>query len=256
MNKKIIVIGDDFGFSKNINRAFVECYKFSILQECSLMVDAFASREAVHLARQNTIKDIGIHFSLFHHSRGDSYPRASDYDRILSEVGQNDLIQMLKEELDMFIALVGQPPTHITGHQSLHLHPKVIDFVFQYASLHKIYVRIREQSPTKRSWVEHDLVDQKLKQYTIIRADKTVAFIFGDDAEDRYITEVKNTRDGSIIELFMHPGYVGDFEKQYTSLIIERKQDRNLLISKSFKDKLGQIGRLIHCRQIEQYEYL
>jgi hopanoid biosynthesis associated protein HpnK len=63
---RLIVTGDDFGFSKGVNRAIVEAHGRGILTSASLMVTGDAAQEAVALAHRRPSLAVGLHLVVVH----------------------------------------------------------------------------------------------------------------------------------------------------------------------------------------------
>ncbi|HAF27401.1 MAG TPA: hypothetical protein DCG85_08850 [Lachnospiraceae bacterium] len=62
---RIIINGDDFGISREVNRAITECFDKRILTSTTLMVNMPYADEAVRLAKeQGFYESVGMHFNL------------------------------------------------------------------------------------------------------------------------------------------------------------------------------------------------
>ena len=59
--KRLIVNGDDFGFSREVNAGIIRAHREGILTSTSLMVAEAARDEAVALAKENPALDVGLH---------------------------------------------------------------------------------------------------------------------------------------------------------------------------------------------------
>ncbi|HKB71821.1 MAG TPA: ChbG/HpnK family deacetylase, partial [Thermoanaerobaculia bacterium] len=62
--KRLVVTGDDFGFSRGANRAIAEAHDRGILTAASLMVTGAAADEAVAIARARPALAVGLHLVL------------------------------------------------------------------------------------------------------------------------------------------------------------------------------------------------
>src|ERR1700712_1536054 len=61
---RLIVRGDDMGFSHAGNEALIKCYKQGIERSVEIIVASPWFPEAVKLLRQNPTLDVGIHLAL------------------------------------------------------------------------------------------------------------------------------------------------------------------------------------------------
>src|SRR5271166_3604204 len=59
--KSLIVNGDDFGFSSEVNAGVIRAHREGILTSTSLMVAEAARDEAASLAKDNPALDVGLH---------------------------------------------------------------------------------------------------------------------------------------------------------------------------------------------------
>ena len=62
--KRLVVNGDDFGFTPDVNEGIVEAHRHGILTSTTLMANGAAFDDAVRLASQNPTLDIGCHLVL------------------------------------------------------------------------------------------------------------------------------------------------------------------------------------------------
>ncbi|HEX4439875.1 MAG TPA: ChbG/HpnK family deacetylase, partial [Thermoanaerobaculia bacterium] len=62
--KRLVVTGDDFGFSDGVNAAIVEAHEHGVLTSASLMVTGDASTGAVAAARELPTLSVGLHLVL------------------------------------------------------------------------------------------------------------------------------------------------------------------------------------------------
>ena len=58
---KLIVNGDDFGRSQQINRAIERAHRDGVLNSASLMVAGATAVDAIEIARRNPNLSIGLH---------------------------------------------------------------------------------------------------------------------------------------------------------------------------------------------------
>jgi len=140
--RRLVVTGDDFGFSSGVNRAIIEAHRRGILTHASLMVAGDASAEAVHLARAHPTLAVGLHLVLVSgravlppsriphlvdgrgHFRGG--PWRSGLRAALVPAAGAETRQETRAQLERF-AETGLPLSHVDGHHHMHLHPVVLD---------------------------------------------------------------------------------------------------------------------------------
>jgi predicted glycoside hydrolase/deacetylase ChbG (UPF0249 family) len=99
--KSLIVNGDDFGASHGINVGILEAHERGIMTSTSMMVDRPASAEAARFAADRPSLDVGLHVEL------DSLP------------GSRSPKEEIERQVERFIELVGQPPSHLDAHHNV-----------------------------------------------------------------------------------------------------------------------------------------
>jgi hopanoid biosynthesis associated protein HpnK len=139
--RRIVVTGDDFGSSREVNRAIAEAYDRGVLTSASLMVNGDAAAEAVALARARPGLAVGLHLvvvdgrAALPHSqiplltdeagrfRGGPVRAGLRYQ--FSPRARRELTQEIQAQLDRF-GQTGLRLSHVDGHHHLHLHPVVL----------------------------------------------------------------------------------------------------------------------------------
>ncbi len=152
-HSQLIVNGDDFGLSEEVNEAIVRAFREGILTSCSLMASGDAFDHAVELARQNPGLGVGLHLvtvldrSVLPHSE---IPTIVDRDRrfpaspvragllyILSEQARAELRAELDAQARRFQG-TGLPCSHVDAHLHMHVHPVVFRIALELAERYGI----------------------------------------------------------------------------------------------------------------------
>ncbi|CAH1233785.1 YDJC [Branchiostoma lanceolatum] len=140
--KKLVINADDFGYCPERNRGIVESYLHGDVTTASLMANTDAAEDAIKLARLHSIP-LGLHLNLtegrpvsnrqraesslvdgggwFHGKLG---VRKTAYSGGLNTTEVRDEVEA---QLRWFVDLLGKPPTHIDGHNHVHVLPGVRD---------------------------------------------------------------------------------------------------------------------------------
>lgn len=133
---QLIVNGDDFGFTPDVNEGIVEAHRNGILTATTLMANGAAFEHAVALARETPSLDVGCHLVLVQ-GRSVLDP-ARDLPPTLPELVRALIERKLPvyEELSAQvrkIARAGIRPTHLDTHKHTHLLPPVLDALARVA---------------------------------------------------------------------------------------------------------------------------
>ena len=243
--KNILINADDFGFTENTDKGIIETVEFGSVTEVSMIMNSYSFNNALKFAKDNNWKFVGLHITLFDVNKGDKPFRNADYERVLAEFDSKKLCMLIQHEISKFEDSFGFKPHHINAHKQLHFNPKVIDFIFDYASKNNIYVRKWGDFYTSTVIPSDlDFIKAKLKEYQIKTSDKLFGFEYDFENPINVISKYKKlideTPENSTIEILFHPGYCSDFEKTLTGFIKEREADRILLCSGEFKAFLEQ----------------
>jgi chitin disaccharide deacetylase len=139
--RRLVVTGDDFGYSREVNRAIVEAYDCGVLTNASLMVGGDAAAEAIALARSRPGLSVGLHLVV---ADGRAALPASQIPRLVDGAGRfraglvrqglryqfsrgarSELAQEVRAQLERF-EKTGLVLSRVDGHHHMHLHPTVL----------------------------------------------------------------------------------------------------------------------------------
>lgn len=136
----LVVNGDDFGASREVNEAVIRAYREGCLTSCSLMAGGDAFEDAVRLARDNPGLSVGLHLvavcgravlppseipSLVDAQGRFSFnPAAAGLKYFFSRAARSELKRELAAQLEKFLA-AGLRVSHIDSHCHMHVHPAI-----------------------------------------------------------------------------------------------------------------------------------
>ncbi len=151
--RTLVVTGDDFGFSRGVNRAIVEAHERGILTNASLMVNGEAAAEAVALARSNPGLAVGLHLVVVD---GRATLPSREIPRLVDASGRfrrgpvraglryqfsgaarRELTREIRAQLERFRD-TGLALSHVDGHHHMHLHPVVLGMLVHLAEEFRI----------------------------------------------------------------------------------------------------------------------
>ena len=215
----LIVNADDFGASRGVNRAIIDCHQKGILTSTSLMVTGPALDDAVRLSRENPNLAIGLHFDVWGEDE-------RQWDTRNIPATREEFFRQLED----FQKAVGRMPTHIDSHRHAHRQDHLM--------------------PHFRQWVEPTGLP--------LRHTGQVRFVGGLYAQWEWmVTELKyvsveflqemlrsEVPAGMVTEFSCHPGYISD---DYTAVYLaEREQEVKTLIDPRIRQTIDELGiRLI-----------
>lgn len=118
MRRGLIVVADDFGLSPGVNAGVYESHTRGIVTATSLMVRHDAAKEAAEMARSLPDLDVGLHVDL-----GEWWSDGGEWTPVYQRVDENNaelVAEEVSEQIDVFVRLIGRPPTHLDSHQHVH----------------------------------------------------------------------------------------------------------------------------------------
>lgn len=142
----LIINGDDFGASPEVNGAIILAHRRGILTNCSLMPGGEAFDEAVQLAKENPGLAVGIHvtcvlgrsvlpYSEIPHlvdrnGRFPDDPASAGLRYFFCKAARKELFREIAAQFEKF-STSGLKFSHIDSHCHLHVHPVIFDAVLE-----------------------------------------------------------------------------------------------------------------------------
>jgi predicted glycoside hydrolase/deacetylase ChbG (UPF0249 family) len=201
---KLVVNADDLGLSSGVNRGILEAYEHGVVTSASLMVDKEAAEEAVALAGD---LPLGLHAVL---DAGGSM--LVPLDEVPAE---------LRRQLERFVALTGELPTHLDSHHHIHREPRIARAFADFADRHELPLRDRDAPHCGLFYGWWD-GESHLEQIGV----DTLVSIFGGLGDE-------------VTELGCHPGYADGLVSRYTA---EREHELRTLTDTRVREAVDALG--------------
>jgi hopanoid biosynthesis associated protein HpnK len=221
--KQLIVTGDDFGRSHEVNEAVERDHRAGLTTQASLMVNEDAVAEAVRIARRNPRLAVGLHVTLC----------AGKASRVstLSDAAKNfapsparagiryafdprlrgELAREIEAQFARFRDL-GIAPTYFDGHTHLHLHPAILALALPVARDHGFHAMrlVREPGAITPVPLIFQLLSRaalpKLRALGMRFADRTFGLSRTGKMDTRYFEDVVRGLADGVTEIYYHPG--------------------------------------------------
>ncbi len=151
--KRLIVNGDDFGYSREVNAGIIRAHREGILTSTSLMVAEAARDEAAALAKENPALDVGLHLVV---CMGRSVLPAAEIAPLVDAMGRfsnnptlsgmryfftpgigDKLKAECRAQIELHLKLIGYL-NHIDGHLNFHVHPAIAPILVELAHEYKV----------------------------------------------------------------------------------------------------------------------
>lgn len=139
----LIVNGDDFGYTPEINAAIARCHDAGVLTSATLLVNRAATGDALALAAARPELGLGLHLNLTEGApvapprqvrslvdrRGRFIPFPAQLGRIASGAARGgELEAELRAQFERFLGS-DRIPSHVDGHLHVHAYPRVLPLV-------------------------------------------------------------------------------------------------------------------------------
>jgi hopanoid biosynthesis associated protein HpnK len=221
--KSLIITGDDFGRSHEVNEAIERCHKAGFLTQASLMVNEPCADEAVRIAQRNPALCVGLHLTLCD-------GRASSVSPLTDTVGQfpssparcgvryafvrslaEPLAHEIRAQFDRFRSF-GLPPTYWDGHAHLHLNPIVLGLTIPVAvkgGFRATRVVREPGAPALLPWIFESLsrvAIPALQRHGIAFTDHVFGLRHTGHMTTDTITRILQNLPEGVSELYFHPG--------------------------------------------------
>jgi hopanoid biosynthesis associated protein HpnK len=271
---RLIINGDDFGMSDEVNHGVIRAFREGVLTSCSLMVSGSAFAPAVHLALENEGLAVGIHVvtvqgkSVLSHKEipaivdgEDNFPDDPVKAGLRYYFSRNARLQLKKElaaQFDKFAA-TGLGLSHIDSHLHMHVHPVIFDNLLQLGKRHGARsMRVPEDdlglslSFSRERWLEQmadglvfKILCRRMKAGMRTEglgyAGRVYGFFMSGRMSEEYALHALEHLGAGTFELYCHPA-IHDESMELSSHERQRLKEFRILVSQRVKERLVRLG--------------
>jgi len=236
--KAVIINGDDFGLSPEVNAGIVRAHREGVLNSASLMVAAAARDAAVRAAHENPALDVGLHLVV---CKGYSALAPEKLVGIVDAAGRfvenpvrgglryffnrsirDQLRDECRAQIELHMKLVGYL-NHIDGHLNFHAHPVFADILADLAAEYRVpCLRLPREPVFITLGLARDHAARKLVESVIFRSLsarmrrrmearglKSSDWLFGlhqsGNLSESYVAGVIDRLRDGVTEIYFHP---------------------------------------------------
>ncbi len=237
----LIVNGDDFGLSAQVNAGILHAHQQGILTSTSLMVTAPAWEEAVELARSTPSLGVGLHVTLVQgraalsrqhlrviiDSEGNFThdPTWAGLRYYFSQQAREEIRAECRAQIERFLE-TGLPLSHIDGHLNIHMHPVVMDALLALAQEYHIpAMRLTRESLTTSLMLDpHHALRKRWESFVFTSLARTTEkklwracipypdHLFGlhqsGAVDESYLLGLLPRLQAGVTELYCHPSFL------------------------------------------------
>ncbi|MBI3246584.1 MAG: hopanoid biosynthesis-associated protein HpnK [Deltaproteobacteria bacterium] len=248
VDRRLIVNGDDFGLSVQVNAGILHAHTQGILTSTSLMVTGSAWQEAVALAKDTPSLSVGLHLTLvqgravslphllthvaqWNGSFSDN-PMAAGLRYFFSRRARVQLRDECRAQIERFLH-TGLPLAHIDGHLHLHMHPVVLDILVELAPEYGVKaLRLTREDLAaslacdprfawRKRWESFIFTqlaraaERKLRAHGLVFPDAVFGLHQSGDVNEHYLLSLLPQLRAGVTELYCHPAFLPCREVQY-----------------------------------------
>ncbi len=240
--KRLVVNADDFGFTRDVNQGIIEAHRNGILTATTLMATGEAFDDAVRLAQENPLLDIGCHLVLV-----GSPGLPATVPQLLQAItlGRIQVYQELSAQVRRILE-AGLSPTHLDTHKHTHLLPPVLDAVARISEefaipwvrrpfdlpMHSKRAGVLKRAVSGSFGVVRGRFERELTRRGCRSTDHFAGFQITGNYDARELAELIRVLPDGSTELMCHPGFcTAELRAATTRLKESRERELRALTS-------------------------
>ncbi|HXG21594.1 MAG TPA: hopanoid biosynthesis-associated protein HpnK [Methylomirabilota bacterium] len=275
LDRRLIVNGDDFGLSPQVNAGILHAHTQGILTSTSLIVTGAAWQEAVALAKDTPSLSVGLHVTLVQgravlpphlltsvtewNGAFSDNPTTAGLRYFFSPQARVQIRDECRAQIERFLK-TGLPLAHLDGHVNIHMHPVVLDTLLDLASEYDVNAMRLTREDVRTSLAcdpRHSLrkrwesfiftrlsrvAERKLRGQGIAFPDALFGLHQSGDISERYLLRLLPRLRGGVTELYCHPAFLPCKEAQYWTPTYRREVELAALTSPAVRAALADQG--------------
>lgn len=279
--KRLIINADAYGLTEGATRAIEECLDFGVVSSISVNVNFPSARRLSYLVKRYDRLSVGCHLNPVVGppvlppekvpSLLDEYGNFLYKNFVRSILKGRISFEELKAEMEAQIeltrAMAGESLSHLDFHMGVHRLPKLYSLFLYLAKstgvgrvrTHRYLFGLHTDNPfgytvkylaAKPLRIAKYIGNRAIHHSTRFKGIATPDYRIGidgiyDDASimtiDNYLNLLRNLPDGTF-EFVVHPGYVDDELKKWSTYLEQREIERKILMDERFKARIVECG--------------
>lgn len=284
--RRLIVNGDDFGLSPQVNAGIVHAHRHGILTNTSLMITAPAWKEAVALAKDTPSLGVGLHLTLVQGRAalaphllsavtdpGGNFannPTLAGLRYFFSRRAREQLRAECRAQIEKFLA-TGLPLAQVDGHVNMHMHPAVFDILLELMREYDIRamrlsredlaasLALDARHSLRKRWESMIFTAlsrravRKLRTQGIVFPDALFGLHQSGELDERYVLGLLPKLREGVTELYCHPAFLPCREVQRWTPNYRRDVELAVLTSPAVRTAVAEQGvRLVSYRELSR----
>lgn len=217
---RVIINGDDFGYTLANTYGIIEAYKNGLLRSTTALVNSSYIAEAAELSKKYEGLGVGLHLTLtlgksltetktLTDENGYFFPGPNQIWR--NNPDDDEIYNEWKAQIEKFIEVFGKKPTHLDSHHSVHCRTE-----------HAIQI-------SQKLAAEYDLPMRNFSSFTFVRD------FSGKNISVESLKKIFIDHEHEDIEIMCHPGFCDLELYRMSSYSLQRVVELDVLCSSEMK---------------------
>jgi len=275
LTRRLIVNGDDFGMSSQVNAGILHAHRHGILTNTSLMVTGTAWEDAVALAKATPSLSVGLHLTLVQGRSvlpSHSLPSITDYAGnfpdnptlaglryFFSPQARVEVRDECRAQIERFLS-AGLVPAQIDGHLNIHMHPVVQDILLALMPEYGILaLRVPQESLAlslaldarqglRKRWESAVFTclswraKKRLRARRLAFPDTLFGFHQSGNIDEPYLLRLLPQLPAGVTELYCHPAFLPCSEVERWTPTYRRDHELAALTSSAVRAAVTDLG--------------
>lgn len=240
---KLIINGDDFGFSPGQNLGIIRAHEMGILTSTTAMANGPYLKEALAAAESFPSLGIGVHLVI---DWGKPVLLAESLPSLVDEKGDfrkheehlpitinpEELMKEWSAQIERLMDL-GVKPTHLDGHHHLHLHPDLLETT--------LFLAMKYDLPIRYLSFYHGPKEEELMKKHPVKKFLGLTDFYFDTVSPEYFRNFRKDHEQlgeAVLEVMCHPAYLDDIIYKRSSYTIHRVKELVILTDPAVREEL------------------
>ncbi len=278
MSKRLIINADDFGLSKQVNKAVAQAHKQGVLTSTTIMANMPAAAQAVKIAKKSPTLGVGVHLNL---TEGEPLSKDQSIKRLLNPDGffacspaklsflsiagpknRNAIRSELAAQIQWLIDN-GIKPTHLDSHKHIHIFPAIFSIVcelarrfeikavrccFEPANLTQLPWPLPSEGGRKRAKLIRAMAGiNRLQNSALLKNDALLGIAHRGKVDVNFFKSVSLYNTAATAEVMTHPAVDDSSQINHVRTLHHRRIELDALCSKKTKEYLNDAAiELVH----------
>ncbi|MDQ6985671.1 MAG: winged helix-turn-helix transcriptional regulator [Candidatus Dojkabacteria bacterium] len=229
LNRKLVVIADDFGLTKSISDGCLVAYNSGIISELALILNSNGTKYALDKIIEANIRNVGLNFE---------YEFANN-----EHISQTEAINSIKSGIFNFQKDVGFKPSSIYLAKELYLRLEILEEIANYCKENSISLRLPKIINQNKS--ENYAAEVMMNRVGVKTTDFNTTFektfsIY--KLKNNILNILNNIEENKSLEINLSPGFIDRETVELVDQIIDRGKHLVISIDNELEEEIKKLN--------------